>query len=94
MAAILSLLQPRPFHKEVFLKLEEREGFTFKQGGQDRSQAGLWEEVNRLREGYPTSINNLILFLGYKGNLPGVYQFLQVKTEKASDWGLGDDTKN
>lgn len=79
MAAILSLLQPRPFHKQVFLKLAEREGFTFEQHGQDRPHAGLWEEVTRLREGYPTSINNLILFLGRKGNLPGVYQFLQVK---------------
>lgn len=84
MAAILSLLQPRPFHKQVFLKLAEREGFKFEQSDQDQSQAGLWEEVNRLREDYPTSINNLILFLGFKGNLPGVYQFLQVNNEETS----------
>ncbi|CAN0159173.1 unnamed protein product [Ascophyllum nodosum] len=78
-AAILSLLQPRSLHKQAFRNLEKREGYTFPiwhRRGQDQT-AGLWEEVTRLRENYLLSINNLVVFLGHRGNLAGVYKLLR-----------------
>ncbi|CAB1106838.1 unnamed protein product [Ectocarpus sp. CCAP 1310/34] len=71
--AVLSLLQPRPIHRHVFRKLEEREG---------RSKVfarplGLWEETKRLREVYPLSTNVLVTLLGFSRKLGGALDVLR-----------------
>lgn len=72
--AALSLLQPRPSHKQAFQKLEDREGWPRRFG----RPVGLWEETNRLRELYPLSTNSLIVFLGILEGLGGILDVLQV----------------
>ncbi|CAM9959572.1 unnamed protein product [Ectocarpus sp. 12 AP-2014] len=71
--ALLSLLQPRPIHRHVFRKLEEREGWskTFAR------PLGLWEETKRLREVYPLSTNVLVTLLGISGGLGGALDVLR-----------------
>lgn len=75
--AALSLLQPRPSHKQAFQKLEDREGWRRRFG----RPLGLWEETTRLRELYPLSTNSLIVFLGILEGLGGIFDVLQVNFE-------------
>lgn len=75
--AALSLLQPRPSHRQAFRKLEEREGWPRRFG----RPLGLREETNRLRELYPLSINSLVVFLGILERLGGILDVLKVNFE-------------
>lgn len=73
--ATLSLLQPRPAHRQAFRKLGEGEGWSQRFG---RPSVELWEEARRLRELYPQSINNLVVFLGILDGLGGIFEILKV----------------
>lgn len=75
---MLSLLEPRPLHEKAFRELQKRSGG----GGGDRTENGSppwWKEANRLREWYPASTNNLVVFLGLLGRLDNVFGVLQVR---------------
>lgn len=75
--AALSLLQPRPTHRQKFNQLGEGESWSKQFGRSTR----IWEEVRRLRELYPVSINNLVLFLGLLRGLEDVFQVLRVSCQ-------------
>eukprot|EP00903_Cladosiphon_okamuranus_P014127 g13129.t1 len=70
--AALSLLQPRPTHRQAFRRLGEGDDWSKRFG---RSTT-IWEEVRRLRELYPVSTNNLVVFLGLLDGLGGVLDVL------------------
>lgn len=74
--ATLSLLQPRPGHRQAFAKLGEGEGWSKRFG---RPSIDLWKEAGRLRDQYPRSTNNLVIRLGgvWRG-LEGVFDALLV----------------
>ncbi|CAM9749410.1 unnamed protein product, partial [Ectocarpus sp. 6 AP-2014] len=71
--AVLSLLQPRPIHRHVFRKLEEREGWS----KAFARPLGLWDETKRLREVYPLSTNIVVTLLGFSGRLGGALDVLR-----------------
>ncbi|CBJ26241.1 putative methyltransferase [Ectocarpus siliculosus] len=71
--AVLSLLQPRPIHRHVFRKLEEREGWS----KVFARPLGLWDETKRLREVYPLSTNIVVTLLGFSGRLGGALDVLR-----------------
>ena len=73
--AALSLLQPRPGHRQAFRELGEGESW-FKRFG--RPSIDLWKEADRLRELYPLSTSNLVMFLGIVGKLEGVLDAFRV----------------
>lgn len=67
-AAVLALLQPRSGHEKRFAEVSVRLGYDF----------DLSREVRRLRETFPSSMNNLVVFLGLLGMLDGILPVLQV----------------
>lgn len=73
-AAVISLLQPRAGHKRTFEEVALRQRYEFHLG----------EEVHRLRETFPSSINNLVVFLGLLGMLDGVLPILEVRSRVVS----------
>lgn len=79
--AVLSLLEPRPLHEKAFRELQKRGGGGGGGGG-DRTENDSppwWDEASRLREWYPASTNNLVVFLGLLGRLDNVFGVLQVR---------------
>lgn len=74
--AALSLLQPRPTHRQTFRRLGEGERWSKRFG----RSTGIWEEVYRLRTVYPVSTNNIVVFLGLLEGLGGVLDVLWVSS--------------
>ncbi|CAM9740156.1 unnamed protein product, partial [Scytosiphon promiscuus] len=74
LVAVLSLLQPRPTHRQAFRRVEQRQRWRSESSGE--AVGWLCKETNRLRELYPLSMNNLVVFLGLTGGLGGVFDVL------------------